>query len=377
MEEQEIKVKNETYQCPKCGGNMAFDPQTQSLYCEYCGNRISLMGEHSDVENDFSQGIENDEKWDNEAIVFHCKNCGANNIRQKNDLTSVCPFCGSKSVIESEELPGIKPQRIIPFKIAKEYAFDAFQKKAKKSFFAPRDFKKNFNIDKFNGAYLPTWTFDTNVFASYKGRLGKYYTVTVGTGKNRHTETRIKWFNIEGTKQFSFDDLFVLAGNRLNEKQIKPILPFDTNNSFIYKQEYVSGFSAEHYDIDLKDGWEIAKANAMSQMKTMIANSYNHDIVDYINIKPVYSDIKYKYVLVPTWIANYRYHNKNYYFIVNGENGKISSKTPISILKVFITILIIIAIFAVAALIIIKTSDNNSDEYIDYMMILRNYIRLK
>lgn len=370
MEEQEIKVQNETYQCPSCGGSMVFEPATQSLYCEYCNNRIDLTGEHSDVENDLEHGLKQDEQWDDEAVVFHCQNCGANNVKQKTDLTSVCPFCGSKSVIETDQLPGIKPQRIIPFKISKEYAFDAFKKVAKKSFYAPKDFKKNFNIDNFNGAYLPVWTFDTNVFTPYSGRLGKYYTVTVGSGKNRHTETRIRWFTISGTKQFAFDDLFVLAGKRLNDKQINPILPFNTNDSYVYKQEFVSGFIAEHYDIELKEGWEKAKYSTLDYMKRQIANGYIHDVVDYINIKPVYSNIKYKYVLVPTWIANYKYHNKNYYFIVNGENGKISSKTPISGLKVCFTILLIILIFAVAALLIINYSDFDTEYMMNLLKIL-------
>lgn len=369
MEEQEIKVQNETYQCPNCGGNMVFQPETQSLYCEYCDNRIDLTGEYSNVENDLEQGLKQDEQWDDEAVVFHCKNCGANNVKQKTDLTSVCPFCGSKSVIETDELPGIKPQRIIPFKISKEYAFDAFKKKTKKSLYAPKDFKKNFNIDHFNGAYLPIWTFDTNVFTPYTGRLGKYYTVTVGSGKNRHTETRIRWFKISGTKQFSFDDLFVLAGKRLTKKQINPILPYDTNNSFVYKKEYVSGFTAEHYNLDLKDGWDQARNSTINYMKNQIANDYDHNVVDYINIKPVYSNIKYKYVLVPTWIANYEYHKKNYYFIVNGENGKVSCKTPISALKVCFTILIIIILFVVAGLLIMYFSDSE----IEYMMsIIKN-----
>ncbi len=364
MEEQELKVENETYQCPNCGGNMVFEPETQSLHCSYCDHRIDLNGEHSNVENDLEQGLSTDEQWDDEAIVFHCENCGANNIRQKKDLTSVCPFCGSTSVIETDELPGIKPQRIIPFKITKEHAFESFKKRVKKSFFVPKDFKKNFKIDRINGVYLPAWTFDTNVFVSYDGRLGKYYTVTVGSGKNRHTETRIRWFHIRGTKQYFFDDLFVLSGRKLSDKQIRPILPFDTNNSLVYQQQYVSGFSAEHYDVGLKDGWNKARVNAESQMKTMIANSYNHNVVDYINIRPVYSNIKYKYVLVPTWISNYRYHNKNYYFLVNGENGRLYSKTPVSVLKVCLTVGIIILIFAVIALLIMNSSGPKLDNFL-------------
>ena len=40
------------------------------------------------------------------------------------------------------------------------------------------------------------WCIDT--LSTYKGRLGKKYTVVVGSGKNTRTETRIRYFSISG-----------------------------------------------------------------------------------------------------------------------------------------------------------------------------------
>lgn len=369
------KVDSRAYQCPSCAANMTYNPETLSLSCDYCGMKVSLKGENSNVENDFLEGIKQDEVWDKDAVVFHCKSCGADNIRQKNDLSANCPFCGSHSVVETEELPGIKPQRIIPFRISKETALANFQKLVKKSFFAPGDFKKSFSISKLNGVYLPSWTFDSNAFTNYVGRLGKYYTVTVGSGKNRHTETRIRWFTIRGTKQFTFDDILIISGRKIPDKLMNKILPYDTNHSFVYQQEYISGFMAEHYALNLKAGWDIAKQKAVTEMQRLIAMDYLHDVVDYIDVQPIYSNIKYKYVLLPVWISFYQYQNKSYHFLVNGENGKTSGKVPVSIMKVTILVLVILAIIAIAAILIITFGDKPSgNDYPYYSKIIENII---
>ena len=72
-----------------------------------------------------------------------------------------------------------------------------------------------------------------------------------------------------------------------------------------------------------------------------------------------YENITYKYVLVPLWLCTYKYNNKEYGFMVNGENGKITGKYPISIPKVLLTIAIFIIIIVVALIIYGLISENN------------------
>ena len=57
-------------------------------------------------------------------------------------------------------------------------------------------------------------------------------------------------------------------------------------------------------------------------------------------------DEKYKYVLVPVYVGHYKYKNKLYNFYINGENGRITGKTPVSKLKVFWTVMLVLAIIA-------------------------------
>lgn len=344
VSEKDEVLENEIYECPGCGANLKYLPEKEALYCEYCETIISLKGEASKEELDFLTNCDKkNSDWDVESKVVHCENCGANNVISKYEITSNCPFCGSASVISTNELVGEKPNRVIPFKIGKDEVAVLYKKWLKKRFFAPRKIKKNIPNPILNGVYIPSWTYDTNTFSSYEGRLGKHYTTTVGSGKNRRTVTRTRYFRVSGVHKVFLDDILVCSGVKLQQPVLDDLAPYDTNNSFVYDERYLAGFSAEHYKFTLKEGWHIGKKKADIVIRRQILNKYHYDVVDYLNVHTMYNNIKYKYVILPVWICLYKYNNKEYKFMVNGETGKVVGKTPISPIKVAFVVLLVIA----------------------------------
>lgn len=343
--QNEEKLESELYECPSCGANLKFLPEKEALFCEYCNTSISLKGKESDEELDFLTNCDkkvND--WDNETKIVHCSNCGANNVVSKYEITSNCPFCGSASVVDTNELVGEKPNRVIPFKISKSDVHILYKKWLKKKFFAPRKVKKDLPNPILNGVYIPSWTYDAITFSSYEGRLGKRYTRTVGSGKDRRTVTEIRYFRVSGVHQAQHDDILVCSGTKLQQPVLDKISPYDTNNSYVYDERYLAGFSAEHYKLTLKEGWVIGKKKTDIIIKNQILDKYDYDIVSYLNVNTNYHDIKYKYVILPTWICIYKYNNKEFSFIVNGETGKIVGKTPVSPFRVIFVVLLVIAL---------------------------------
>ena len=348
--------KTEDYSCPSCGAPLSYLPEKGALHCEYCGLEITLDGKAGKEENDFFEGTKEDNSWGEETKVVHCDNCGANNIVDTNAISITCPFCGSNQVVETNELVGIKPHRVIPFQISESNTKQNYSLWIKKKFFVPSKVKKNIPKLVLRGVYLPIWTFDSNTFSIYDGKLGKHYTRTVGSGKNRRTITEVRYFYVRGSKQVTFDDLIVNAGSKISQSEINAISPFNTNNSYEYDKRYLAGFSSEHYVVRLNMGWDNAKIRMNAIIKREILRGYNHDVVSYLNVNTTFNSIKYKYVLIPIWIGTYKYANKDYRFISNGETGKITGKVPISIAKVSILIFIIMLIFVVVFVILFKNS---------------------
>lgn len=328
------------YSCPNCGAPIKYSPEKGVLFCEYCNTSVEINKIESNEELSFSKGKIDDTSWNKETKVVHCDNCGANNVYDFSEISITCPFCGSNQVVETTELTGVKPNRVIPFKQSNKIIDSNYRNWLKKRFFVPGKIKKQIPNLKLRGVYLPVWTFDAFTVSQYNGKLGKRYTRTVGTGKNRRTVTEIRYFMVDGIKKLQFDDIIINAGSKINQEEINKIAPFDTNSSFEYERGFLAGFSSEHYVVRLNSGWENAKIRMNGVIRSSILKDYNHDVVSYLNVDTTFNNIKYKYVLIPVWIGIYTYAKKEYRFLANGETGKVTGKTPISALRVSLTVIV-------------------------------------
>lgn len=344
VDEELLTAENETYKCPSCGANLKYDAANSGLKCDYCGFELNISGQISNDENDFLSA-ENHQKWGKNVKKAHCSNCGAHNVIESTTISCNCPFCDSPMVISLDSFDGLKPDRVIPFKIDVKAANQSYQNWIKKRFYAPSSLKKDIPNPTNNSIYVPTWTYDSVSFSEYKGRLGKRYTVTVGSGKNRHTVTKIRWFRISGVHQKIVDDIVICSGNKIKQEELDKIQPFDTNNSFVFDDRFLSGHSAEHYNMTVQEGWKSAQEIISQQIKTEILRKYHYDVVDYLKFTPVYSNIKYKYVVLPIWLSSFTYKNKKYHYLINGETGKITGNYPKSIVKILLTIIFALALF--------------------------------
>lgn len=343
---EENQTQTENVKCTGCGSNMVFHPDTQTLLCPHCGNKKEFGSNAISGEFDLREGLLLSPKWSNETVVFECDNCGAKVVLESGQSATECPFCATSHVRKSSELAGIKPHAVIPFAFGRDKALQFSKAWAKKRLYAPRSFKKNLSAQNIKGCYTPCFTFDSDTFSYYEGRIGQTRTRTVGSGKNRRTQTYVVWRNIRGTYQYRFDDVLITAGTKFDQNKLDSVSPFDTNNAKKYEENYLLGFMAYHYDCELQSCWAQAKSSIDKTLRRKILSQYSYDKVAYLNVSTMHSDLSYKYVMLPVYIGNYKFKNKLYNFFVNGSTGKVAGKTPKSVLKIIFTALFVGAIIA-------------------------------
>ena len=58
------------------------------------------------------------------------------------------------------------------------------------------------------------------------------------------------------------------------------------------------------------------------------------------------SDLTFKHILLPVWLAAYKYRGKTYRFVVNGRTGRVQGERPYSAIK--ITIAVVLGLMAAA-----------------------------
>lgn len=347
------------FPCGSCGAAAVFDPESQALKCSYCGSITQIEEiEEEIVEHDFQSSLDNEpkEKWQGETKVVQCENCGGKTVLEDSATSDKCTFCGSPHVVSMSEFSGIKPESLIPFKISRKQVKALFKKWISRKPFAPRSLKKEYKGDKINGIYIPYWTYDSDSFTAYAAEAGTYYYVTEhytvmidGKPQRRTRQVRkIRWRPVSGTYGRYFDDLLVNASNSNNRRMVAGVEPYRIEGLVGYKPDYLSGFAAERYAVPLKEGWGLAREEAVRILRREITRKINADEVRNLRLRTSYSDIKYRHTLFPLWISSYRYRNKSFNYMVNGQTGRFSGKAPVSGIKVFLTIIITLAIIALA-----------------------------
>jgi len=337
--------------CPNCGATVMFDPALGKMHCDYCGYQCELPNaddENAVCEMDFESAINTDScEWGVEKKSVECKNCGAVSIYDALETAAICPFCGSTQVMPAATEKTIAPGGVCPFQITKENAGEKFTKWLKKKWFTPRKAKKNAQPEAFKGIYLPYWTYDAQTTSKFTARAGYDHKVRKKDGS---TTTETTWRPVSGVYQEFIDDETVMATKRHDKSGIKQCGPFKLSKLVPYDPRYLAGFVAERYSVGLKEGWEIAQTSIhrklRSNIDTYIKSYWRCDRTSLIRFSTLYSNITYKYVLVPAWISSFQYKNKTYQFSVNGQTGKVGGKAPISALRIIIAVLIGVGIIA-------------------------------
>jgi DNA-directed RNA polymerase subunit RPC12/RpoP len=335
------------FPCTQCGAKVKFAPGTDSLECPYCGHQTAIpVSTHGIEERDYGAALaDKGAGADTEEVQsVSCGSCAASVEPPASAEAFPCPYCGSSIVTTSGSQRLIKPQALLPFEIARDRATELFRTWITKLWFAPNSLKKLARLeDRLQGLYVPYWTYDADTVSRYKGQRGDNYTTTRRVTRNgkQVTETvvRIHWRPAAGTVSRQFDDVLVVGSKSLPRDLAQELEPWDLDNLVSYADEYLSGFIAERYQVDLRQGWSRA-AGRMEQVIRGDAKRHiggDHQRIHSLDTK--HSALTYKHVLLPMWICSYRYKSKVYRFLVNARTGEVQGHRPWSWIKITLTAL--------------------------------------
>lgn len=340
MEPVIAATKRETdKKCPYCGGVMDFNPETGNLACPYCGHEEAIEVKQKnfvakELDFDLAEEVASVD-WGTATKTVRCKACGAETVYDVNEIANECPYCGSNQVMEERGEHTMAPSGIVVFRISAKEASERFRNWIGKKFFCPKLAKQSARPKAFKGLYIPFWTFDANTASDYTGEYGIDHQERDKDGKMR---TRTVWRHTRGRYNQSFDDVLVCGSTKQDEAMLKKLEPFDTKKTVAYKPEYMAGFMAERYTVKMKTAWEKAKGiikNIIwSSVSDKIRREHLADHTRNVRVNTEFRDITYKYLLLPVWISSFQYKGRVYHFMVNGQTGEVSGKTPISWVKV-------------------------------------------
>ncbi|MCX7933752.1 MAG: hypothetical protein N3A66_00660, partial [Planctomycetota bacterium] len=324
------------FPCRRCGGELIYPPGGTALECPYCGHRQEIPADDLPAvrEEDFAAALAalEGESETHEQEVVKCSGCGAETTLPAAVAAAACPYCGTHLTNARAKRRAIRPKALLPFKIDRRQAQAAFHAWVKSRWFAPGDLKNYAGREEsLQGVYLPYWTYDAKTTSAYTGERGDDYYVTEhytayvnGKSVPRTRQVRkTRWRPASGTVQVDFDDILVLASNSLRRDLADALEPWDLQSLVPYAEEYLSGYTVEAYQVDLRAGFEQARAIMASGIESAIRRDIGGDHQRIHSVRTAYRDITYKHILLPVWLSAYRYRGKVYRLLVNARTAEV------------------------------------------------------
>lgn len=350
-----------SYRCPQCGGEMNYDANAQQMVCGYCEYAMPMPqseGQRAIVEYDLEHGLAmaRERGFGAEVKTISCQECGASVSFPDNVTAHACDFCGSAQVLEqSDNRNVIRPESLVPFQVDRDGASDKFSGWLKGLWFRPSNLKHQASVSEMSGVYVPYWTFDAQVHSDWTAQAGYYYyeteyytekdadgNIVEKSRQVRHTRWEPAW----GARNDSYDDILVCASKGLPEKLADKLKTFDTTQLRSYEASFLSGWKAEEYAVTLNDGWKQAVEEIESTQHQRCSGDVPGDTQRSLNVTNTYSDETFKHILLPIWISAYRYNDKIYRFLVNGQTGEVTGNAPYSVFKIVLFIAFIVGVIA-------------------------------
>ena len=286
----------------------------------------------------------------NEAVItaqiVECPQCGAQTRFDPNVVASVCAFCATPMVSATAHAGRqIQPRAIVPFKLETSSAQDFFRKWIAGRWFAPNALRKMVNqVEGVRGVYVPCWTFDAETSSDYDGQRGMHRQVseTVSDGKGgTMVQTRIvtDWYSTSGHVDVAFDDTLVLASSSIPDHLASVLQNWDITNLVPFTDDYVAGFTVEAYQLALEPAFGKAQQIFRPEIERAAEQDIGGDEQRVTNVETQYGNISFKHILLPVWICSYKFANKSWRVVVNGQTGAVKGDRPWSPWKIGFAVL--------------------------------------
>jgi ribosomal protein S27E len=343
------------FNCPQCGATTAYSVADGGLTCAHCGYyeppKQQMVGKGAQqfeftVDTLRAAAQRDAQGWGQARREVACQNCGAILSVPADVLTQTCTFCGSNKVIQRDApQDALRPRFLIPFKLDGAACSQISKQWLGSSWMTPETLKRLGDLRLFKGVYLPFWTFDAVTSADWKAQVGHTVSERHYDSHNKRwtTRTRTVWRWESGSVRVTIDDLLIEGTACLSALLLGRIKNYDLHQLEAYDPKYLAGQHAKGYDIPLEKAWEKGREQMREQTRQACRSRASSSQIRNFSMNLDFADESWRYILLPVYLAAYRYGDKTYQVMINGQTGVIAGQRPVDWLKVWLAIAALLA----------------------------------
>jgi Zn finger protein HypA/HybF involved in hydrogenase expression len=339
LEKQEAIVE---FRCPQCNGETAYNAADGGLNCAYCGFHEpppkEVVGKGAEAFEFTVTTVEwAAHGWGIVRDELQCQNCGALTAVPPGDLTHTCPFCASNQVVHRQAPQDLlRPRFLIPLKISEEECRTAVREWLGSSWMTPGKLRHLARTAHYAPIYIPYWTFDafsTSVWRAQVAHTRRYRHYNLST-KKWETRTKTEWKWESGNVRLHIDDLLVSGTNKLSRLLLERIQRYNLHELVLYDPSFLAGVQAQAYDVQLDHAWAEARRQMRARTKSACQAQATSQRMRNFSMNLDFSQESWRYILMPLYVATYRYEDKTYQVMINGQTGVVGGQRPVDWRKI-------------------------------------------
>jgi hypothetical protein len=313
----------------------------EDLFCANCGAEAPKR-EHE--ESDTSQTFKHN---------FECQGCGASMSYDAEAQTLQCPFCGSDKLEDKPDVKSLAPRRVVPFAVDHDSAVAAMREWLGRGFWRPSDLSERAAVHKMSAVYVPYWVFTARTFT--------YWTAD---SSQTPLSARGDWVPMSGEHRGNYAGLLIGASSVLTPSETSAICPFNLAEAVPPDQVDLQHIIAEQFRVQRKYARPQAR-QGLENMESQACAQYVPGRSRNLKVNVRMEGLSSEPMLLPVWVMAYRYQDRVFRFLLNGQTGRATGQAPTSWKKVFMAIgiailvvlLILLCIAGVSAVMNAKASE--------------------
>lgn len=337
------------FRCPQCDGTTAYCTDDGAITCAYCGfheaPQVQVVGQAAEqFEFTVATMRRASHGWGEERQELECAGCGAHTTLSITMLTHTCPFCGSNQVVQLRAPQDVlRPRFLVPFAVTLEACRDKTAAWLGSSWLTPSDLQRLARTAEYTPLYAPFWTFDARARAGWRAEVGHTRTRTVTVNGRRQTRTSTEWRWESGQVEKFFDDFLMPGSSKLSPLLLDQLSHYDLNRLAPYEPAFLAGMQAQAYDVNLEEAWRRARDQMRRSVKQKCRSQASSSQIRNFTMELDFGDESWRYILLPLYLATYRYRTKSYQLMMNGQSGKIAGQRPLAWPKMILALIAALA----------------------------------
>lgn len=321
--------------CPRCGAPAGWDAGRTRYGCTRC-DWTEAAAAASAGPGTFTRAAlaAGETGWGGQTRVLRCEACGAEVLLPEGTLATVCTFCASPQLRVDTGDPGLRPHGVLPFALPVEEARVRVRTWLGSGWRHPRDLGAA-AVDGLVGVYLPFWRFAAHVHGDWSARVGHVERTTRRDAHGHvHVDERVRWRDEQGAVDAQEADVLVPGSGDVPEPLLAQLFPVQFDAIEPWHPGLLATWRARAFTLPLADAWTAGRTRmsgrAADTARAGIVGAHVHDFA----IRVRFADERWEYVLLPVYVAAYRYGGKVWQVVVDGRAGKVVGPRPVAWTKV-------------------------------------------